>query len=51
MVYAYLLHGPVILLYRQTSLPELLNSDWQVGLWLRLPLHWLWDACTSRFAE
>ena len=38
VVYAYLLHGPVILLYRQTGLPELLNSGWQVGVLVALAI-------------
>ncbi len=36
VVYAYLLHGPVILLYRQTGLPDLLHRDWQVGVLVAL---------------
>jgi len=32
VVYAYLLHGPVVQVYRQTALPDLVTGNWQVLL-------------------
>ena len=32
VAYAYLLHGPVVLIYRQTALPDMITGPWQVGV-------------------